>query len=63
MADAARRFDERVPRETVDEQARRKNVRPITATSDLARDDIWESDQELDAFLDHIYRSRHADNT
>ncbi len=61
MADAARRFDQRVPRETVDEQARRKNLRPITTTSDLAREDIWESDQELDAFLDHFYRSRHAD--
>ena len=48
-------------RPTVDELARRKGVRPIKSLDDLARDDVWESDEELDAFLAHLDASRHAD--
>jgi hypothetical protein len=48
-------------RPTVDELARRKGVRPIKSLDDLARDDVWESDEELDAFLAHLYATRHAD--
>lgn len=48
-------------RPTVEELARRKGVRPIKSLDDLARDDVWESDEELDAFLGHLDAMRHAD--
>lgn len=51
----------RQARPTVDELARRKGVRPIKPLDDLARDDVWESDEELDAFLAHLDATRHAD--
>ena len=48
----------RVP---LDELARRKGVRPIQSIDDLAQDGVFESDEELEAFLAHVYASRHAD--
>jgi hypothetical protein len=50
----------RVP-ESVDEQARRRGLHPIGSVDELARDDVFESDEELDAFLTHLYASRRAD--
>jgi hypothetical protein len=47
----------------LEEQARRKGVRPIRSVHDLAREGIWESDQELDAFLDHVRASRQAETS
>jgi hypothetical protein len=44
-------------RESLEEQARRKGAKPIKSIHDLARDGIWESDEELDAFLKD-YRAR-----
>lgn len=37
--------------ESIDEQARRKGVRPIQSLDDLAQDGVFDSDEELDAFL------------
>jgi hypothetical protein len=45
------------PGESLEDQARRKGLKPITSVHDLARDGIWESDEELDAFLAD-YRAR-----
>lgn len=48
---------------SLDEMARRKNVRPITSAEDLAQDGVFGTDEELDAFLAHLAASRHADLT
>ena len=47
--------------ETLEEQLRRKGVRPIESVRDLARPDLFESDEELEEFLEFTYASRHAD--
>jgi hypothetical protein len=47
--------------ESLDEQARRKGVRPIQSADDLAHDGIFDTDEELDAFLAHVAAMRHAD--
>jgi len=47
--------------ESLDEQARRKGVRPIQSADDLAQEDIFDTDEELDAFLAHLAEMRHAD--
>ena len=48
-------------RESLEEQARRKGVRPIASVRDLVNEDIWESGEELDAFLDHVRVSRQSE--
>ncbi len=45
---------------TLDALARQQGVKPI-ASADELRADIWESDEELDAFLAEVRRSRDAD--
>lgn len=50
-------------RESLDEQVRRRGLRPITSVEEMARDDVFESDQELDEFLAHVYAERHANLT
>lgn len=57
--DAAGLPDHRV--ESIDEQARRKNVRPIASADDLAQDGVFDTDEELDASLAHVAAMRHAD--
>jgi hypothetical protein len=47
--------------ESLDEQARRKGIRPIQSADDLAHDGIFDTDEELDAFLAHVAEMRHAD--
>jgi hypothetical protein len=42
----------------LDEEARRKGVRPIASIDEL-RADVWESDEELDEFLADLDRFRH----
>jgi hypothetical protein len=44
----------------IEELARQQGVHPITSADDLARDGIWESDEELDAFIADLYASRSA---
>jgi len=47
--------------ESVDEQARRKGVRAIESADDLAQEGVFDTDEELDAFLAHVTAMRHAD--
>jgi hypothetical protein len=44
----------------VEELARRPGVKPITSVKDMARPDLFESDDELDEFLADLYASRRA---
>jgi transcriptional regulator with XRE-family HTH domain len=46
-------------RESLDEQARRKGARPLRSVDELRDDEVFESDEELRAFLDDLDRSRH----
>jgi len=46
---------------SLDELARRKGVRPVRSVRDMARPGVFESDEELEAFLAHVSASRHAD--
>lgn len=48
---------------SIDELARRKHVQPIRSADDLAQDDVFDTDEELDAFLAHVHATRHADLT
>ena len=48
-------------RESLEEQVRRKGIQPVTSIHDLAREGIWESDEELEAFLEHVRASRQAE--
>jgi hypothetical protein len=45
----------------VEELARRKGVRPVESVADMAQDGIFESDDDLEEFLAHVYAARHAD--
>jgi hypothetical protein len=45
--------------ESVAEQIRRKGIKPLRSANDL-RADVWESDEELQEFLDHLYESRRS---
>jgi hypothetical protein len=44
-----------------DEQARRKDVRTIESADDLAQEGVFDSNEELGAFLAHVFAIRHAD--
>ncbi|HET8683185.1 MAG TPA: hypothetical protein VFM54_15140 [Micromonosporaceae bacterium] len=46
--------------ESLDEQVRRRGLRPVMSLDDVARDDVFESDEELDAFLDWVRAERQA---
>ena len=63
----AERFDDerRVSRrrESLDEQVHRRGLNPVYSLDDVARDDVFESDEELDAFLAHVYAERQANLT
>jgi hypothetical protein len=45
---------------STDELARRKGVKPIKSVDELAQPDLWESDEEYEAFLADLYASRRA---
>jgi hypothetical protein len=47
--------------ESIDEQIRRKGIRPVESIEDMAQDGVFESDEELEQFLAHVYAARHAD--
>jgi hypothetical protein len=47
--------------ESVDEQVKRKGIRPVESVKDMAQDGVFESDEELEQFLAHVYAARHAD--
>ena len=50
-------------RESLDEQVRRRGLRPVTSVEEMARHDVFESDEELDAFIAHVYAERHSNLT
>jgi hypothetical protein len=43
------------------ELARGQGVGPVQSLDDMARPELFESDEELDEFLAHVAASRHAD--
>jgi hypothetical protein len=45
---------------SIEELARRQGVEPITSVDELAQPDLWESDEEYEAFLADLYASRRA---
>jgi hypothetical protein len=47
--------------ESIDDQVKRKGVRPVESVKDMAQDGVFESDEELEQFLAHVYAARHAD--
>lgn len=47
----------RSTREAVREQVRRKGLQPLRSAEEL-RADVFDSDEELGEFLDHVYASR-----
>jgi hypothetical protein len=47
---------------SIDELVRRKHVRTLYSADDLAQDDVFDTDEELDAFLAHVHAIRHADH-
>jgi hypothetical protein len=46
---------------SLDELARRQGVRPVGNVHDMARPNLFESDEELEEFLAHVAASRHTD--
>ena len=42
------------------EEPRRQGVKPIKSVDELAQPDLWESDEEYEAFLADLYASRRA---
>jgi hypothetical protein len=44
----------------IEELARRQGVKPIKAVDELAQPDLWEPDEEYEAFLADLYASRRA---
>ena len=46
---------------TWQELARRKGVRPVQSVRDMARPGLFDSDEDLEAFLAHVAESRRAD--
>ena len=44
----------------VEELLRRQGVRPIESVDELAGADLFESDEELDEFIEFIHASRHT---
>src|ERR1700730_10837948 len=42
--------------ESIDDQVKRKGVRPVESVKDMAQDGVFESDEELEQFLPHEAR-------
>ena len=56
-----RAYPEEADQLPVEELARRQGVRPIRSAHELAREGIFESDEELDEFLADLHAFRHSD--
>ncbi len=48
-------------RASLEEALRREGVQPIRSADDLACDGVFETDEELDEFLQFTYAARRAD--
>lgn len=46
---------------TLDEMARRQGIRSVESVEEMAQDGVFDSDGELEEFLDHVYAARHED--
>ncbi|WP_255510034.1 hypothetical protein [Micromonospora sp. AP08] len=58
--DAQRNPDEpAIAHVPAEELARRQGVQPISSLDELARPELFETDDELDRFLADLYASRH----
>ena len=44
--------------ETIEEQLRRKGIKPVTNIEEMAREGIFSSDEELEEFIAFTYRCR-----
>ena len=64
MSTGAERFDDdrRISRrlESLDEQVRRRGIKPVHDVADMARDGVFETDEELDEFLAWVRAERQA---
>jgi hypothetical protein len=49
------------PPVSVGELARQQGVRPVRSFEDMRAADLWDSDEEFDAFLADVRASRQAD--
>lgn len=47
--------------ESLDEQVRRRGLKPITSVADLVCEGIFDTDEELDEFLAYTYAARRCD--
>jgi len=47
--------------EPIEDQARRRGIQPVEHVEDMAQDGVFESDEEVEQFLAHVYAARHAD--
>ena len=47
--------------ESIDEQVKRKVIRPVESVEDMAQPGVFASDEELEQFLAHVYAARHTD--
>jgi hypothetical protein len=47
--------------ESIDEQVKRKGIRPVESVENMAQDGVFESDEDLEQFLAHVYAARHTD--
>jgi hypothetical protein len=45
---------------STEELARRQGVKPIKSVDELPQPDLWESDEEYEAFLADLYASRRS---
>lgn len=60
--DHAHRIEHRPgARASLEEALRREGVQPIRSADDLACDGVFETDEELDKFLQFTYATRRAD--
>ncbi len=47
--------------ESIDEQVKRNGIRPVESVEDMAQAGVFESDEELEQFLAHVYAARQTD--
>jgi hypothetical protein len=52
--------NQRRERPSLEEHVCHRGIRPIKSVDELARDDIFESDEELESFLADLYASRRS---
>jgi len=49
------------PELSTEELARRQGVGPVASVHELAQPDLWDSDEDYEAFLTDLYASRRSD--